>query len=323
VLLDMLRDGRLHLSGIVRLLPVLTRENRDALLAQATHRSKSQILELVAELNPRPDVPARMRKLPQDGEARSSLSRSASAARVSPSSPPDLPLMAWPGGALATPGMAGAGGVEPLCPDTVGAASDLAPAPAPVVTRPESQVGAEPCPSGVQLASPTRWTVVEPLSPGRYRVQFTASAELHDRLERLRALMRMQVPDGDLAAIIDQAVREKLERLEARRYAKARAPRKGLSDTDIAPATRHVPAAVRRAVRERNGDRCGFVDAEGRRCSERYRLEFHHRHPFGMGGDHAPSNLGLLCRAHNQLLARSDYGALAASGQGKTRAVLP
>ena len=36
LLLDMLRDGRLHLSAIVRLLPVLTRENRDALLARAT-----------------------------------------------------------------------------------------------------------------------------------------------------------------------------------------------------------------------------------------------------------------------------------------------
>ena len=58
LLLDMLRDGRLHLSAIVRLLPVLTRENRDALLARATFCSKRQILEIVAELSPRPDVPA-------------------------------------------------------------------------------------------------------------------------------------------------------------------------------------------------------------------------------------------------------------------------
>jgi len=43
---------------------------------------------------------------------------------------------------------------------------------------------------------------VEPLSPGRYRVQFTASAALRDKLERLTALMRFSVPDGDLAAII-------------------------------------------------------------------------------------------------------------------------
>lgn len=59
--------------------------------------------------------------------------------------------------------------------------------------------------------------MVEPLAPARYRVQFTASAELHDKLERLQTLMRSSVPAGDLAAIIEAAVTEKLERLESRR----------------------------------------------------------------------------------------------------------
>ena len=67
-LLDMLRDGRLHLSAIVRLLPVLTSENRDALLARATFCSKRQILEIVAN-QPRPDIPARMLRLPQQRNA--------------------------------------------------------------------------------------------------------------------------------------------------------------------------------------------------------------------------------------------------------------
>ena len=70
LLLTMLGDGRLHLSGIVKLLPILTRENRDWLLERATHRSKRQIVELVAELSPRPDVPSLMRKLPQGEPSR-------------------------------------------------------------------------------------------------------------------------------------------------------------------------------------------------------------------------------------------------------------
>ena len=41
--------------------------------------------------------------------------------------------------------------------------------------------------------------------------------------------MRSQVPDGNLAAIIEQAVTEKLERLEAKRFAKTRTPRKTFS----------------------------------------------------------------------------------------------
>ena len=107
--------------------------------------------------------------------------------------------------------------------------------------------------------------------------------------------MRSSVPDGDLAAIIEPAVTEKLERLEARRFARAKAPRKGLSERDTSPSSRHVPAAVRRAVYERDGGRCRYVDEQGRRCTARDGLEFHHRHPFGLGGDHSPGNVTLQC----------------------------
>jgi hypothetical protein len=153
-----------------------------------------------------------------------------------------------------------------------------------------------------------RPAVVEPLAPARYKVQFTASTELHDKLERLRALMRSSVPDGDLAAIIEEAVTEKLERLEAQRFARTRAPRKVLSGSDTCPRTRQIPAAVRRAVYERDGGRCRYVDEHGRRCTARERLEFHHRHPFGHGGDHSVDGVSLLCRAHNRYLAEIDYG---------------
>ena len=120
--------------------------------------------------------------------------------------------------------------------------------------------------------------------------------------------MRAEVPSGDIAEIVERAVTEKLERLEAKRFARTSAPRKTLSGTDTRPTSRHVPAAVRRAVHERDGGRCRFVDDQGRRCSEQHRLEFHHRHPFGMGGDHGPGNVSLLCPAHNRYLAEHDYG---------------
>ena len=282
VLLAMLRDGRLHLSGIATLVPLLATENRGRLLERAAHRSKRQILELVAELTPRPDAPALMRKLPQERPA------PVSAAVEGP-----------------TTGELRPDGVVAVPPPV---ARSIPPEASALVLEASATVGLGGVPAG-----PTRRPVLEPLSPARYKVQFTASAELHDKLERLQALMRSEVPDGDLATIIERAVSEKLERLEGRRYAKASAPRKGLRDTATIPATRHVPAAVRRAVYERDGSRCGYVDARGRRCSERARLEFHHRHPFGMGGDHSPGNVGLLCRAHNRLLAECDYGLSAMS----------
>ncbi|MGH9460082.1 MAG: HNH endonuclease, partial [Vicinamibacteria bacterium] len=121
-------------------------------------------------------------------------------------------------------------------------------------------------------------------------------------------LMRSSVPDGDLAAVIEEAVTEKLERLEAKRFAKTKAPRKSVEQAQTLPSSRYIPAPVKRAVWERDGNKCTFVDGHGRRCTERDNLEFHHSDPFGRGGDHSTDNLQLMCKAHNGCLAERDYG---------------
>jgi hypothetical protein len=163
-------------------------------------------------------------------------------------------------------------------------------------------------PAPARSMPPAQRPLVEPLSPAKYKVQFTASADLHHKLERLRALMRSSVPYGDLATIIEEAVTEKLERLEARRFAKTKTPRKTLKQTDTSPSSRHIPAPVKRAVGKRDGNQCAFVSAGGIRCTQRDALEFHHRDPFGMGGDHSPENVQLLCKTHNTYFAERDYG---------------
>ena len=333
VLLAMLRDGRIHMSGMALLVPVLTPENRDAVLKRATHKSKRQIEQLVAELAPRPDVPSVMRKLP--GPRPAPLSGAAAGGDsgfgrtlefvqgtvgprdMAPSVPQwrDQGTIAVDrspeGGELVT----GAGAISALelVPGTVAAsrAPELVPGRVAASTTPQLVTGT----AGSSASAASRRAVVEPLSPGRYKVQFTASAELHDQLERLAALMRSEVPNGDIAAIIQRAVAEKLERLEARRFAKTAAPRKAVSPGNSSKTSRHIPAAVRRAVRVRDAERCRFVDEQGRRCCERHRLEFHHRRPYGMGGDHSPENISLLCPAHNRYLAELDYGQAAIKGR--------
>jgi hypothetical protein len=52
VLLEMLADGRLHLSAIGKLSPYLTDANCQGVLARAAHRSKREVEELAAELAP-------------------------------------------------------------------------------------------------------------------------------------------------------------------------------------------------------------------------------------------------------------------------------
>ncbi len=271
-LLEKLREGELHLSGISLLAPVLTPENRETLLKRAIHQSKRRIEEIVAEVKPRPDTPAIVRQVqhrPDDVES---------------------PIAAKRPGAAATAGREHRPASTPS-PNKRSVSEH----------RPED-VGRSPAPP------PAPASRVEPLAPTRFRVHFTASAELRDKLERLQALMRSSVPDGDLGQIIDEAVTEKLERLEAKRFAKTKRSRKSLAETDTRPKSRHIPAAVKRSVHERDGGRCTYRDRHGRRCAERHDLEYHHRKPFGRGGDHSPKTLCLMCRTHNAFMAERDYG---------------
>jgi hypothetical protein len=266
VLLRMLSDGRLHLSGIAKLVPHLTAENHAEVLARATHKTKGEIEELIAEIAPKPDVPPAVRMLPANRVVDNQLGpdRVANLQAV-----PLLPVAAKPAR-------------EP---------SPAAPPLDPPISAPPSAAANATLPA------------VTPLAPARYKVQFTASAELRDKLERLQALTRL-----DLAAVIEAAVSEKLERIEAKRFGQTKSPRMSLDEADVSPSSRYIPAPVRRIVRDRDGNRCTFINRNGSRCTERRRLEFHHREPYARGGTHSPDNVCVMCRTHNAYLAERDYG---------------
>jgi 5-methylcytosine-specific restriction endonuclease McrA len=67
------------------------------------------------------------------------------------------------------------------------------------------------------------------------------------------------------------------------------------------PASRHIPTAIRRAVAERDGERCTFVAGDGRLCGTRDSLEFHHLVPFARSHRHQVNEITLRCRAHNAI----------------------
>jgi hypothetical protein len=62
--LDELRAGTLHLTGLFLLASHLTEDNAAALLAEARGKSRRQLEELIARWFPRPDVPASIEPLP-------------------------------------------------------------------------------------------------------------------------------------------------------------------------------------------------------------------------------------------------------------------
>jgi 5-methylcytosine-specific restriction endonuclease McrA len=161
-----------------------------------------------------------------------------------------------------------------------------------------------------------------PLTPERYKIQFTVSRETHDKLRRIQDLLRHAVPDGDLAVIVDRALTllaAELERSKTGATARPRRTRPGTSPRVKTPS-RHVPAATKRAVWQRDGGRCAFVGPQGR-CTATAFLEYHHVVPFAAGGESSAENLELRCRAHNQHEADLYFGPLQVQVVREARAV--
>ena len=63
------------------------------------------------------------------------------------------------------------------------------------------------------------------------------------------------------------------------------------------PASRSIPAAIRRRVFYRDGHRCVIAG-----CTSRSRLQIHHLVPYSEGGTHDPSNLVTLCWYHHHVV---------------------
>jgi 5-methylcytosine-specific restriction endonuclease McrA len=171
------------------------------------------------------------------------------------------------------------------------------------------------------LGSPTRTAGrLGPLSPTRVRVEFSARAELYEKLDRARQLLSHAVPSGDLGELFERALDALLEQETRKRFGvqKPRKPRK------LKPGSRRVPGRIERAVWERDGSQCTHIDAKGRRCGERRFLTIEHRIPFALGGPPTLDNLCLLCRAHNLENARQVFGEQhieAKIGTGRREAV--
>jgi hypothetical protein len=167
---------------------------------------------------------------------------------------------------------------------------------------------------------PSRPAVISPVAPNRYHISFTASEDTRDKLRLAQDLLRHAIPTGDTAAIVDRALTALLEDLARKKLAETEKPRAAAA---AVPGSRHVSAAVRRAVWRRDGYQCRFVSRDGRRCIARGFLELHHLKPYGAGGDPTVDNIELRCRAHNAYEADLFYGPRRADADqvGETRAV--
>jgi len=155
---------------------------------------------------------------------------------------------------------------------------------------------------------------IRQLSGERFKVEFTASAELREKLEQCRDLMSHANPNRDLGVVIERAVNLLLSELKRTRLRRTKRPRVVRPAPDSKPSARvpkqrtEVSSVTRREVFERDGLQCTYVSPDGRRCEAHAFLELDHKEPRAFGGESDSENLRVLCRAHNQLAAEQVFG---------------
>jgi 5-methylcytosine-specific restriction endonuclease McrA len=145
-------------------------------------------------------------------------------------------------------------------------------------------------------------------------VQFLADEEFLKLFEEVRLL----VGTGDetsFAEVMKTVLMEYRDRhspaaRQARREAKkgATSPDSRRREWNDATKSRHIPDDVRDEVFVRDHGQCSFVAADGTQCQCKKGLQVDHMVPFAAGGTHDPSNLRLLCGAHNRLAAERTLG---------------
>ncbi len=147
--------------------------------------------------------------------------------------------------------------------------------------------------------------VVKPLTPELRRLNVTVSADFIAELEQVRAALSHKCPDGDFEQVVREAFKLVLER-DRKRKALTDRPR-AQSETP-GENDRYVPAAVKRAVWERDQGRCTWPMGDGEVCGSTHRLEFDHDLEVALGGKPTIENVRLLCKSHNLMKAEQHLG---------------
>jgi hypothetical protein len=223
-LFDAVAAGELHLTGLLMLGPHLTQANQAEVLARAKHRTKRELAQLVRELAPLPNVPARIEPLgpperglvPPRNPTWEQFTRALNPVReLAPGERPRdwideralLPTVGEVSDEAALPDAANE--AEAL----VGRSSQAGPAPARVKIM-EAAVETHPAlaRNDLTLRGPVR-------GPQRYSVQFTATEDYVKLVERAKALLSHASMGASLEELHLRAMQALVSELEKRKYA--------------------------------------------------------------------------------------------------------
>jgi len=332
-----LREGRLCLSTVNLLGPVLTEQNLPDLVARASFLSKADTEKLVVTIQPRVAPRDGVRRLPGAGPVRREAASPEADANAA-------------GSVAEVAGVVGAGPAHGAAAVGVDAATNENARAAPKTVAPALLP---------ELAGELR-----PISADLYSLRVTIDTRCKAELDELTVLLS-HTARGKLAAVLREAIRCGIAKHGKRKGAvkpeRERAPRdaakaatpvdaqaegtaaqpvdpqeraakpvdprpdgtagqpahaQGIAERPADPRSRvakrfdprAVPLAVRREVWERDGGRCAWTSPDGRRCGSRWKLELDHIDPAALGGPPTADNLRIACRPHNVFHAVEIFG---------------
>ena len=326
--------GQLHLCALCALAPHLTADNATELLDACRGKTRRQVEELLAVRFPRPDVREQIRRLPARTVAVAVVEQASPVAHAvetlappaggvetssgqifgqSPAisaTPPSLPI--GPGAAPAAQPSATAmpdsrrraRELDPLSADRFGVHFTADAELRDLIERARA-LASHRLPNG-DLASLMKLMAanfVQQEEKRRFGVGATRRRNTsRTNVESKNETVLRTEPD---AASLNQTVPDPV--------VKSSRPNRVTPPGGATPSrnrTRYVSVDVRREIHERDGGRCVFVSASGRRCDARAFVQLDHVIPFARRGGNEVANLRLLCRAHNRFHARQCFGAL-------------
>ncbi len=276
MLADALRDGRLCISTVALLGPILTEESCADLIARAAYLTKAETEHLVVSLQPRTAPKEGLRLL---SPSRAVLPPSSAAQLSSAAQPRETPPSQQEPPTLTNPPDHGC---------------------SPAIARRASRATLEPVSADTYSLRAT--------------VDSAFKKDL-DQLKALLAHKFPEGDLGSVLREAVQSALEKHGKrkgaVEPSRKRKSPPPEERAVDEDARPSSRGrapIPAAVRREVWKRDGGQCAWRSEDGHRCGTAWKLEVDHIVPAAFGGPSTIDNLRLACHAHNQLHADHTFG---------------
>jgi hypothetical protein len=304
---EALRSGQLCISAVGQLARVLTVENEAEVFPRFLGLSAREAAEVAVSVLPRAEPPRR---------------------EVVTSMPPVRAATAVVAAPLSRL-VESAGGAAPTVPRA--AAEEISPCSA----RLDPADALHTCEGAAPARVAPRTPAIEPLTADLRRLHLTVSKGFLDKVAAARAGLSHALPGATTEQVLEAALDLLLER-QAQRKGLGKRTRRAASDgRPLAPPALpaaahreaggcptpastpapistprrpHVPAALEREVRLRDGDRCQFPLDAGGICGSTWQVELDHVVPLALGGASTSANLRCACRVHNRAAAEKELG---------------